>query len=227
MMNPNLATRDRDIAPLENGDRLDRAEFERRYRAMPENCQAELIQGIVYMASPVNAKNHGRPHACIMAWLMLYDMLTPGVECLDNTTLRLDTDSEPQPDALLRIAASGRSTLDDRGNLEGAPELIVEIAASSASYDLHDKLDLYQRNQVREYIVWRTLDGEIDWFVWENGVYVKWDPDAQGLYRSRVFPGLWLDVEALLCQDLAKVADSVRNGCTTSEHRSFVEKLQP
>ncbi|BAY19296.1 hypothetical protein NIES21_51560 [Anabaenopsis circularis NIES-21] len=146
------------IPPLENGDKLTRAEFERRYHAMPNLKKAELIERVVYVASPVRAKTHGKPHSRIMTWLGTYEAATLGVETLDNTTVRLDADNEPQPDALLRIEQGGQSSITEDDYVEGAPELIVEIAASSASYDLHEKLKVYRRNQVQEYLVWRVYN---------------------------------------------------------------------
>ncbi len=203
------------IAPvLENGDRLTRHEFERRYHAMGDDIKAELIEGIVYMASPVRARRHGRPHALIMGWLATYIAETPGVDLLDNATIRLDTDNEPQPDALLRFQTGGQSILTEDDYIEGAPELIVEIAASSVSIDLNDKLNVYRRNGVREYIVWRTEDNELDWFQLEAGQYKRCQPDTDRLYRSKTFAGLWLDVEALLAGNLGQVLSVVRDGCT-------------
>ena len=152
------------LPPLENGDQLTRVEFERRYQAMPEVKKAELIEGIVYMASPVRAKKHSKPHSRIIGWLIAYEAATSGVETLDNATVRLDVDNEPQPDALLRIEQGGQSRISEDDYVEGAPELIVEIAASTASIDLHQKLKVYRRNQVQEYLVWRIYDSEFDWF---------------------------------------------------------------
>ena len=131
-----------ELLPLENGDRLSRCEFERRYESRPDIKKAELIEGVVYMTLPVRAKSHGEPHAQIMAWLGTYYAATPGVQLCDNTTVRLDLDNEVQPDALLRLepAAGGQSSISAKDYIEGAPELIAEIAASSAAYDLHDKL---------------------------------------------------------------------------------------
>ncbi|NEO47294.1 MAG: Uma2 family endonuclease [Moorea sp. SIO4A3] len=203
------------VPPLENGDRLTRREFERRYHAMSDRTKAELIEGVVYMASPLRAGHHGRPHALIIGWLATYLAETPGVDLLDNTTVRLDTDNEPQPDALLRWETGGQSIISQDDYVEGAPELIVEIAASTVSIDLNDKLNIYRRNGVREYIVWRVEDGELDWFGLQEGKYLPLEPDAEGLYRSNTFPGLWLDVEALLSGDLAKVFAIVRQGCAT------------
>ncbi len=147
---------------LENGDRLTRTEFERRYRLLPEVKKAELVEGVVYMASPVRYQQHGKPHSQIITWLQVYTAATPGVEVADNTTVRLDLDNEPQPDALLRLdeGVGGRSRISEDDYLEGAPELIVEIAASTASYDLHDKFRAYRRNGVREYLVWVVLEEE-------------------------------------------------------------------
>ena len=158
---------------LENGDRLTRCEFERRYALRPDLKKAQLIEGIVYMPSPVRFATHGEPHAAILGVLLHYSAFTPGVSVGDNATVRLDLDNEPQPDALLRIEpeTGGRSRLSDDDYVEGAPELIVEIAASSASIDLHDKLRAYRRNGVQEYVVWRTQERRIDWFELADGDY--------------------------------------------------------
>ncbi len=103
------------ITPLENGDRLTLTEFEHRYSAMPHLKKAELIEGIVYMASPLRIRQHGNPHARIITWLGAYWSATPGIELGDNCTVRLDADNEPQPDALLRIETEGQSTISEDG----------------------------------------------------------------------------------------------------------------
>jgi Uma2 family endonuclease len=213
------------IPPLENGDRLTRNEFERRYHAMPNLKKAELIEGVVYVASPVRAKTHGKPHANVMTWLGTYEAATPGVETLDNTTVRLDADNEPQPDALLRIEQGGRSHISKDDYVEGAPELIVEIAASSASYDLYEKLKVYRRNQVQEYLVWRVYDRQFDWFWLNEGEYIQLEPNSDDIICSEVFPGLWLAKSALLSGDLARVLAILQQGLSTPEHQSFGEKL--
>jgi len=209
------------IPRLENGDKLNRFEFEHRYSAMPDLKKAELIEGIVYMASPVRAKKHGKPHSRIMGWLIAYEAATPGVETLDNTTVRLDADNEPQPDAVLRLEQGGQSTISDDDYIEGAPELIVEIAASSVSIDLHQKLNVYRRNGVQEYLVWRVEQGKLDWFRLKAGDYVKLQPNSEGILCSVVFPGLWLDRAALLAGDLAKVLDVLQQGLASQEHQDF------
>ena len=217
------------IPPLENGDCLTRNEFERRYTAMPNVKKAELIEGKVYMASPVRQVNHGRPHAKIMTWLGTYHAATPGIDIGDNATIRLDLDNEPQPDGLLRLEpeAGGRSRIDAEGYIQGAPELIVEVAASSASYDLNEKLRVYRRNEVQEYLVWQVGDGRVDWFSLQDGDYQNLSPDENGTIKSLVFPGLWLAVPALLQGDLAIVLAELQTGLQTPEHCAFVTKLQP
>lgn len=213
------------ILPLENGDRLSQGEFERRYTAMPKVKKAELIEGIVYMASPVRAKSHSLPHAAIMAWLSAYWVATLGVSLLDNATVRLDPDNEPQPDALLRIESGGQSVVSDDDYIEGAPELIVEIAASSASYDLHDKKRVYRRNGVQEYIVWQTFENKLDWFILQAGEYVLLQPDSNKVVRSLVFPGLWLDIAALPTGDIANAIAVLQLGLAAPEHAQFIELL--
>ena len=213
------------IPPLENGDKLTRHEFERRYHAMPNLKKAELIEGVVYVASPVRAKQHGKPHARIMGWLIAYEAATPGVEALDNTTILLDTDNEPQPDALLRIETNGQSRINEDDYVEGAPELIVEIAASSASYDLHEKLTVYRRNLVQEYLIWRVYDYQFDWFRLQQGEYIQLQPNADNIICSQIFSGLWLDKIALLGGDLGKVLAVLQQGLASLEHEDFISRL--
>ncbi len=210
------------LPPLENGDRLTRVEFERRYATMPHLKKAELIEGIVYVASPVRV-SHSQPHAEIMAWLGFYKAVTPGVLVYDNPTVRLDGDNEPQPDAVLRLESGGNSRISEDGYIEGAPELVVEIAASSAAYDLHDKLRVYRRNGVQEYLVWCTYDRQIHWFSLEAGEYHPLTADAEGIIRSRQFPGLWLAPQAFLEHDLGTVLQVLQQGIATPEHQAFVQ----
>ncbi len=217
-----------EILLLETGDRLTRSEFEQRYEAMPEVKKAELIEGVVYMGSPVRHRKHGRPHTYISAWLSNYHFATPGTDISDNCTVRLDEDNAPQPDLFLRIEedCDGQSRISDDDYLEGAPELVVEIAASSASYDLHDKLKVYRRTGVKEYLVWRVSDKELDWFRLNKGRYLKVSPDANGIIASSIFPGLRLAVNALLKGEMAEVLKALQQGLETREHTAFVAALQ-
>jgi Uma2 family endonuclease len=211
------------LPPLENGDKLTRYEFEQRYAAMPQVKKAELVEGFVYMASPLHAKAHAEPHAHVIGWLVAYKAATSGVQLLDNATVRLDSDNEVQPDALLRIEQNGQSIISEDDYVEGAPELIVEIAASSASIDLTQKFNVYRRNQVQEYLVWRVYDGEFDWFCLKEGKYIPLQPNKAGIFCSVVFPGLWLEKSALLSGDLATVLSVLQQGLATPEHQRFVD----
>ncbi len=211
--------------PLKHGEQLTRDEFERRYEAMPHLKKAELIEGVVYMPSPVRTDIHSAPHARIMTWLGVYWTATPGVQCADNATIYLDPNNEAQPDGLLRIDEDGTSFLNDKGYIEGAPELIVEIAGTSADYDLHEKLEAYLRNGVAEYIVWQTQEGRLDWFRLVNAEYVPMLPDADGLIESQAFPGLRLAVNALIEGDLATVLSELQKGLETTEHSAFIRQL--
>ena len=213
--------------PLEPGDHLTRAEFERRYQAMPNGRKAELIEGVVFMPSPVRLAHHGSPTAALIVWLGHYWAFTPGVRVGQNTTVRLDLDNEPQPDALMIIEPGhgGRVRITPDDYIEGAPDLAAEVTSSTVSYDLNIKLRVYRRNQVREYIAWRVADNAIDWFVLEEGDFVHLPLDSDGIQRSRVFPGLWLDSAALMRFDLAKVFQVLEQGVSSPEHDAFVARL--
>lgn len=215
------------IPPLKNGDHLKKDEFLRRYDAMPSLKKAELIQGRVYVASPVNARDHGEPHAAAVAVLGVYAANTPGAKAGDNSTTILGEDDVPQPDAYLRLesAHGGQSLLTANGYIEGAPELIIEVAATSADYDLHEKLETYEAAGVKEYIVWRTYDGEVDCFLRSGSArFTRRAADADGIYRSGAFPGLWLSVPALVRQDLATLLQTVQQGLASAEHKQFVAR---
>lgn len=215
------------IPALEPGDRLSREEFERRYHAMPELKKAELIEGVVYVPSPARLKSHGSPHADVNGWLFVYKAATPGVESAHNSTVRLDLANEPQPDAILLIEpqCGGQVRISDDDYVEEAPELVVEVASSSVSYDLGPKLEAYRRNGVREYVVWRVLDREIDWLVITEGQYRRLEPSADGIYKSELFPGLWLDRRALLERNHPRVIECVQLGLQSQEHAAFVQTL--
>jgi Putative restriction endonuclease len=216
------------IPPLENGDRLSLAEFKRRYEVMPEGCKAELIEGIVYMAAALRFKSHGRSHGRMMTWLGIYEYETIGVEIADNASVYLDSDNGPQPDIALIIDPDrgGQTRITELDDVEGPPELIAEISASTVSIDLGDKKTAYERNGVQEYIVWRVLDEAIDWFILLDGQYVDLLPDEDGITRSRIFPGLWLDRSALIQGDTKRVRAIVNHGMLSDEYLQFVQSLE-
>jgi Uma2 family endonuclease len=193
------------VPSLDSGARLTRFEFERRYEASPPWLTAELIEGVVYVTSPTG-RSHGDEHFRLIGWLNVYAARHSDVVGSDHATIRLDLDNEPQPDAHLRYQSSGKTRIV-QDYIEGAPELVAEIAVTSESIDLHDKLVAYQRNGVQEYIVWRVHDRAIDWFSLEGGAYVRLVPDDRGIVHSKVFPGLRLPVQALIDGDMAAVID--------------------
>ncbi|MES2705547.1 MAG: Uma2 family endonuclease [Verrucomicrobiota bacterium] len=198
-------------AVLENGDRLTAHEFMRRYEAMPGLRKAQLIDGKVFMPSPVRADAHAEPDGLIQLWLGLYSIGHPELKVYPNATLILDADNAFQPDAILcsQPRAGGSVWLDEKGYLRGAPEFICEIAASSASIDLHAKFQAYRRHGVREYLVWLTGENTLRWFQLEEDDYVE-KKARGGLHSSAVFPGLVLDTKALLRGDKAKLAAALK-----------------
>ena len=216
------------IPLLVEGDRLTAAEFERRYHAMPELKKAELIEGVVRMPSPVRWNTHGSPYVLVNTWVGTYWLATPGTQAGADATIRLDLDNVPQPDAALIILPShgGQATISADDYIEDAPELIVEVAASSASYDLNAKLRVYQRNGVREYIVWRVERQQVDWFVLRDGRFDRLAPSLTGLLCSETFPGLWLDTDALTRGDFVEVMAALQRGIQDPTHAAFVAELR-
>jgi len=217
----------RDALPLETGDHLDRATFHERYKATPEHVRAQLIEGIVYMSSPAY-RRHGASTAIVVGWLVAYAAATPGLEVLDNTTVILGDDAEPQPDACLLIRAEhgGHTRVDEEDIVVGPPELIVEVASSSASIDLHAKKRDYEKAGVLEYVVPLVRQGRIVWFGRRDGGFQELQPGEDGPFRSEVFPGLWLEPTALLNGDVTALLDVLQRGLQTAEHAAFVRRLR-
>ena len=215
-----------------NGDHLYASEFMRRYAAMSEVKKAELIGGTVYMPSPIRLEQHGEPDSLIQTWLGTYAIATAGVRSATNVTVRLGPDDVLQPDALMRLVpeCGGHARVDASGYLSGPPELIVEIAASSVSIDLHEKHQTVRRFGVSEYLVWRTEEGALDWWHLENDQFVSLtenqDPDPdQKVLRSRVFPGLWLNTDALIKRNGAGVLATLKDGLNSLEYKDFTNGL--
>ena len=213
---------------METGDRLTREEFERRYDAMPQLKKAELIEGVVYVPSPVRFDRHAEQQADLITWLGVYKVFTPGVRVGDNSAVRLDMGNEPQPDAVAIIDPThgGRARIGNDGYLEEGAEFVGEVAASSVSIDLNAKLVVYQRNRVQEYLVWRVLDLAVDWFALRGQRYERLPLTATGVYTSEAFPGLWLAPAALVRGDLAVVHQVLQQGLASPEHAAFVERLR-
>jgi Uma2 family endonuclease len=210
---------------LVEGERLDQPAFHALYQAMPPGTRAELIDGVVHMPSPVGLE-HGKAQVPVIVWLSYYAENTPGAEAMDNATTIIGWKSEPQPDGLLRILPEyGGRTSNADGFVHGAPELVVEVAKATRYVDLGPKLDDYQRAGVQEYIV-RAIDpDDIYWYSLERGTLVRRTIDDDGLYRSTVFPGLWLDPAALVHGDTRRLRTVVDLGCATTRHAEFVARL--
>jgi len=215
------------IPPLEPGDRMFADEFERRYAAMPLGPKAELIEGIVYMQAAAKL-SHGQPLGFVTTWIGHYCIATPGTDYATDATDRLDDSNQPQPDISLFICpeSGGRTTISDDGYLTGGPEMVVEIAGSSVAIDRGPKLRTYERHGVHEYLIWRVGTRTIEWYVLRNGVYELTQPDEQGIHRSEVFPGLWLNVNAALRRDGPETMKTLDLGLASDEHQSFVERLR-
>ena len=211
------------IPPLENGAHLSGSEFLRRYDAMPEVKKAELVQGTVYMSSPVRARAHARPDHMMQGWLWNYEAATPCAEAYSNSTVRFGADDVPQPDIVLCILPNfgGKAHINAHDFIVGSPELVVEIAASSASYDMNEKRDTYRRFGVRELLVWLTDENQIVWLQLEDDQYRPLPVDADGNIKSRVFPGLWLNAMAMLAYDKSGVLSALDRGLASAEHTAF------
>jgi Uma2 family endonuclease len=227
-LQPEIGTQPRQkrLPPLQNGDHLTRAEFERRYTAQPELKKAELIEGVVHMPSPVSIR-HANIHANIMTWLGSYRAYTPGIYLADNVTIRLDLENEVQPDAVLYIAPEkgGQVRIEDKF-LSGAPELVVEVAASSAAYDLHEKLRVYRRNGVQEYLVLLAHEQETRWLQLIEAEYRPLTPGAAGALHSQAFHGLRFQPDQFWADDLAGLLQVLQTGLDSPEHKAFVTKLR-
>lgn len=210
---------------LENGDEMSQPEFHRRYEAYPEDVKFELIGGAVYVASPCR-RTHGKKHVKLTAALGLYESQTPGVELLDNATVILGDENEPQPDLCLRILSKfgGQSRETDEDYIKGAPELVAEIASSTRSIDLHKKRQAYELAGVQEYLVFSIEKPELNWFDFATKSSIV--PDRRGVARSLVFPGLWINFPALLADKRDELMATVNRGLKSTSHAAFVKKLR-
>ncbi len=214
------------LPPLESGDRLSRAEFERRFEAMPHLKKAELIKGVVYVGGSVPIL-HAESQATIVGLCGLYTFHTPGISPADNGSLRMDEENELQPDLSLWVhrPGKGRAFIDEDDFLVGAPELIVEVVDNREVYDLQDKLEVYQAKGIQELCLWRVAENRFEWFRLERGDFQLVMPDEKGVIASSAFPGLWLNVKALLTDDLQAAMADLQAGLRSEEHRQFVEWL--
>lgn len=214
------------LPPLVEGQRLDRATFHERYAAMPPGTRAELVGGVVFMPSPLGHA-HGYRDSQVNYWLCHYSRFTPGVECAGNATTQFDDYGETQPDLQLRIPEErgGRSRIV-RGFVFGPPELVVEVSVTTRAYDLGPKKADYERAGVLEYLFVGLDPQEVRWFaLGDDGRYADLAPGDDGLFRSRAFPGLWLDPRALFARDIDALVAALERGLAGPEHAAFVARL--
>jgi Uma2 family endonuclease len=212
---------------LENGARMNQPMFHALYKNTPEGFRAQLIGGIVYvMASPTSLR-HGRPHARVVHWLGLYSDETPGTDVLDNTTNILGPESEPEPDACLLIQPEygGRTTTDENEMLVGAPELVVEVANTTRAIDLGRKKADYQEAGVQEYVVVLAQEQSAVWFRHTADGFVDLAVGADGVFRSELFPGLWLDPRGIFDPTTRRLTTVSRKGLASPEHAAFIADL--
>jgi Uma2 family endonuclease len=220
--------RDEPFPPLESGQQLTADEFMRRYEATPELKNVELIEGVVYVASPVSAKFHGTPLSSLVGWMFYYASRTPGTDTADNSTAILDGVNVPQPDSMLYLLPEhgGQSHINEGGYVVGPPELVAEVSASTVSIDRNQKFAAYERNGIREYILCRVHPAQVDWFVLIDGKYSRITPAPDGTLRSVNFPGLWLDPDALFRVDRAGLIKTLDRGLESAEHAEFVNRIR-
>lgn len=216
-----------DIPLLYAGDHLHQREFHRRYEAYPDpTARFELIGGIVYMMTPAGY-DHSKGDYRITGLVFQYERATRGVEGGQNVTVILGDTSEPQPDNVLMIRAEYGGLVRIRGKktryIVGAPELVFEIAHSSLSIDLHEKRRDYGGGGVLEYLVLDVERGVVHWFDLRTDEPLR--IPADGIVRSRAFPGFWIDTRALMARDVNRLADCLDRGIASDEHSRFVAEL--
>lgn len=212
---------------LHNGDLLPASEFLRRFERMPEVKKAELVDGIVFMDHRVCAA-HGEASAALCHWLGMYSVSTPLTRGSIRVTTLLDDDNVVQPDVTLAVktSAGGRTSHSPDGFMVGGAELLADVALSSVNLDARVKPDLFARFGVAEYVLWRVEDEAIDWWTLRDGKYEAIDPDpADGLVKSVVYPGLWLDRAAMLRGDVPAVLAALQRGLASPGHAAFAATL--
>lgn len=210
---------------LRNGDRMKQPEFHAIYEQMPEGFKAELVGGTVFVSMPLG-KPHATDHVRLGSILDAYVAYPPGVEVLSEVTTILSNDDEVQPDLLMRVSPErGGKTRDTYGDeyILGAPELVCEIAHSSRAIDLNLKRKRYERTGVIEYIVFCLNPREVRWFDFVGKGTLQTDSD--GVFRSNVFPGLWICNQGLLERDYQRVMEVLKHGIATKVHKDFCEGL--
>lgn len=212
---------------LYNGDRMTQSEFHQVYEATPQGYKAELIAGVVHEPSPLGWP-HSKSDAQLGQLLGHYAGLTDGLECGHSPSVILGEEDEVQPDIVLRVKPHcGGQTKNSEGDIPyviGPPELVAEVAHSSRAIDLHLKKDRYTLARVPEYIVLCLEPEKLYWF--DLSLQEELTPTEDGIWRSRIFPGLWIHGGGLLKHDYRLCLDILNRGMDTAEYRRFSSKLK-
>lgn len=210
---------------LYDGLRLDRVTFHRLYEASPELKRVQLIEGIVHMPSPMRFVQHANPQTCINGWLFCYVTQTPGVNTGGSATLKIDDENEFEPDGML-FYDNGQLIIADDGYLEGVPELAVEVTASTFTIDSKEKFRVYEKHGVKEYLLWNTEAGTITWYARHKDKFVPMKSNRAGILKSKIFPGLWLEVAAMREGDMTQVMKTLYEGLASAPHRQYVKRFK-
>jgi Uma2 family endonuclease len=223
-MAANPKTLSKPLPIMHNGDHMKQPEFHFAYSSMPENYRAELIGGVVFEPSPVSY-SHARNDNMFHDLITQYAKKSKLAEVAPNATVILSEDDEVQPDVLLRLPEElgGRSRLVGKF-LEGAPELVAEIAYSSRAIDLHLKKQRYAKAGVIEYLVFCIEPKKLHWFRLQEEKGIKRNGD--GTFCSKVFPGLWINEPALIEANSERADEILAEGLNSEEFNDFKNQLQ-
>ena len=196
---------------LRDGERIPPDEFRRRcgvLEAVGVDFRVEYVNGVVRMMPPPNFAGHTHPIRVMQGLLSAYTRQTPGVIDYTESGVTLpveETSADVSPDLCLVVqpGRGGQMSVDDAGYFVGPPELVVEVANSSLSYDLGEKRDLYEAAGVQEYLVHATRERRLLMMRRDGDRFRTVMPDADGVLASRIFPGLVFDTAAIIADDIA------------------------
>jgi Uma2 family endonuclease len=213
------------LPPLVHRERLDQPTFHARYSAMPPEFRAELVDGVVVIRERRVRARHGTTSAALVYALVRYEQYTPGVSVALRVSTILGDADELHPDVSVRLRG-GQCCVGEDDLLHGCPDLVCEIVdRETESHDLIAKRSAYDRHGAREYLAVLVHAGRHISFVRRSAGLVEEEPAPDHLWRSRAFPGLWLDPVALLAGDLNRLAVVLEQGVATPAHAAFAAEL--
>lgn len=163
----------------------------------------------------------GELASSVSYWLCQYRRSTPCVESLGRVSIFLDPTTEIETTAAMWLTPGA----DDRPRwqrCEGVPELLVEVTATVHNKVFRRRLRVYEQSEIHELLVVTGDPRDTALYARENGRFARVSPADDGSYRSRVFPGLWLDPSALFSDEWNEMAACLDRGMATEEHAAFV-----